>query len=310
MEEKLKNKQVLVLCPNPSVDIYASIDGFSLGTTTRIKSEKRYPGGKGVHVAMALSELGANVTLIGFWGGITGEWVQQEIHRYYPSIKIDGVNTSEWTRSCYTFKSEGEANDSELLGTGPKISATENESFFEIVRKYVPDSDALVLSGSWPLGAPIKGYAQLIKLAKSYHVKSYLDCTGEQLSYALVEQPFLIHLNRHEVMEIAHSQDFDEARSKISVMVNNSVITNGSKGVYHSTNDHEVHSVYKVDKVISTIGSGDCLLAGVVAGHLLSYSAQEIANIGAACGAANCIREELGMIYKTDVLRLLRISTL
>ena len=58
-------------------------------------------------------------------------------------------------------------------------------------------------------------------------------------------------------------------------------------------------------EVHSTIGSGDCLLAGVIAGHVQELETQSMANLGAACGAANCIRPELGMLYKEDVKRLL-----
>lgn len=50
-------KPILVVCPNPSIDTYAWIDGFANGVPNRIKREDRYPGGKGLHVAMALAEL-------------------------------------------------------------------------------------------------------------------------------------------------------------------------------------------------------------------------------------------------------------
>ena len=88
-------------------------------------------------------------------------------------------------------------------------------------------------------------------------------------------------------------------------MVNNCVITNGDKGVYYNTKETEVHSVYRIKDVVSTIGSGDCLLAGIVAGHLKDLPIQEIANLGAACGAANCMRKELGMLHKSDLQMLL-----
>ena len=59
-------------------------------------------------------------------------------------------------------------------------------------------------------------------------------------------------------------------------------------------------------KVYSSIGSGDCLLAGIIAGHIHQKEDQDIANLGAAAGAANCLRHELGMLRKSDVENLLK----
>lgn len=309
MKQKYNKKGVLVVCPNPSVDIYAQVDGFNIGTTTRIKKEARYPGGKGVHVAMALAELGVDVTLLGFWGGVTGDWIKEEIKNHYPSIVVEGISIKEWSRSCYTFKSKGKDNDSELLGTGPQLTGQDYDGFFDLAIEQMSKTDFVVLSGSWPMGAPSDGYARLIEFANSMNLKTFLDCTGEQLTNALKLNPFLIHLNKHEVMEVTKSEDFETARKQISGLVENSAITNGSKGLYYNEEGAEVHSLYTVEKVISTVGSGDCLLAGIVTGHLRGASAKEIANLGAACGAANCLREELGMFYKADVLKLLSLSS-
>lgn len=298
------NKHILVVCPNPAVDIYAWIDDFNVGVPNRITKEKRYPGGKGLHVGMALSELGFDVTIAGFWGGETGQWVRKACNEYYPSIRFAGPELKEWTRSCYTFKSDGSFDDTEILGTGPSISASDYEAFLEYLKPLMDQTNIMVLSGSWPKGSPDHGYEEIIRLGKTNQVKSILDCTGIQLKNALREKPFGVHLNRKEICEF-YNCGFDEAKSRILKDCDLAAITDGSKGLHLSTTENTYHSLAKIDNVISTIGSGDCLTAGVAAGVADDQDSQHIANLGAACGAANCLREDLGMLHKKDVERLL-----
>ncbi|MEQ8471984.1 MAG: PfkB family carbohydrate kinase [Marinoscillum sp.] len=299
------NKHILVVCPNPAVDIYASMDEFNMGEPNRITKEQRYPGGKGLHVGMALSELGYKVTIAGFWGGETGQWVKKSCNEYYPTIRFIGPELKEWTRSCYTFKSLGDFDDTEILGTGPNISVHEYQSFITSIKTLLAEAELMVLSGSWPKGSPEGGYAEIIQAGKEVNIKSIVDCTGTQLRHALLQKPFGVHLNRKEICEY-YQCDFEEAKSKILTDCDLAAITDGSRGLHLLTPDSSYHSLAKIEKVLSTIGSGDCLTAGIAAGVIDTLDPQSIAAMGAACGAANCLREELGMLFKKDVELLLQ----
>ena len=294
---------ILVVCPNPAVDIYAYIETFGMGIPNRITEEKRYPGGKGLHVGMALTELDFQVTIAGFWGGETGQWIKKSCNQYYPSIQFIGPELEEWTRSCYTFKSNDTFDDTEILGTGPSITNQDFNALLFSIESILADVDYVALSGSWPKGAPQDGNATIIESCKQVNKPTMLDCTGAQLSNALKVGPTAVHLNRKEITDF-YGCEFDEAKSRILASCEIAAITDGSKGLSLLTKDQEYHSLAKIDHVISTIGSGDCLTAGVVAGLTQSLDLQSVANLGAACGAANCLREDLGVLYKKDVLML------
>lgn len=299
-------KYVLVVCPNPSVDIYAQLENFKKGVPNRIITESRYPGGKGLHVAMALAELGINVKVVGFWGGESGEWLRKTCNAYYPAISFCGPKLSEWSRSCYTFQSSNDFNDTEILGTGPEVSESEFEQLLAIVEEKLPFTTIMALCGSWPKGSPETGYRQLIELATDHQVPSFLDCTGPQLENALTAHPYGIHLNRKELLDFTQVADFEKAMYMIRERCAVAAITDGPRGLHYLTGNGHFRSLAKVDKVISTIGSGDCLLAGVIAGHVQQLNDEDTANLGAACGAANCLRPELGMLYEQDVTLLLK----
>lgn len=307
MEINHNGKHVLVVCPNPSIDIFAWVHNFRMGQPNRIVQEERYPGGKGIHVAMALAEAGISVTVAGFWGSLLGEWIKKECNKYYPQINFVGPTLREWSRSCYTFKesdSNQEFDDTEVLGMGPLVNEQEVNHLYNSIENLLPQSKAVVLSGSWPQGSPENGYQTILKTVNSYNIPSFLDCTGIQLENALNERPYCIHLNRKEITSHFQTQNFEIAKEKLLNYCEIAAVTDGSKGLYLYNNTQSVHSLAKVDQVISTIGSGDCLLAGIVAGHLQNFDYIGIAKLGAAFGAANCIRKELGMLYKKDVEEL------
>ena len=154
---------ILAVCPNPSVDTYVWVDSLEPGKVHRATREKRFPGGKGVHVAIAAAELGEEVILLGFWGGETGSWIKNECLK--KNIKCVGPELNEWTRSCITFKSDGIYDDTELLGTGPEITKENYREFIKIFKKSSDLAQVITLSGSWPAGAPDEGYAAMIKLS-------------------------------------------------------------------------------------------------------------------------------------------------
>ena len=306
MKFNKKGNYVLVVCPNPSVDIYAHLGRFEVGAPNRLEHEERYPGGKGLHVAMALAEMNIPVVMAGIWGGVTGEWIRKACNRYYPDIPIKGPEIDQWSRSCYTFKSDNGFDDTEILGNGPIIDTATIAQLFEVVSRYLPDAKAIALSGSWPKGATGDEYKQLIQLARLQKVPAFLDCTGLQLTHALKAYPYCVHLNRKEVTDHFQTDGFREAWQFLISKCEKAAITDGSKGLYYLNGEACFHSLVKIDKVISTIGSGDCLLAGIIAGHVWQLSDQPVADHGAAFGAANCLREELGMLYKQDVERLIK----
>ena len=151
------------------------------------------------------------------------------------------------------------------------------------------------MSGSWPEGAPDNAYQQLIELANQYGKKSFLDCTSTQLHNALKSSPFAIHLNHKERNEFN-----SEVKCEIKA------ITAGIEGLYLTVENKTIHGKCTIDNVYSAVGSGDCLLAGLVVSYKRGLNHKEMARFSTACGTANCMREDLGMIYKTDVEDLIK----
>ncbi|MDA1043728.1 MAG: 1-phosphofructokinase family hexose kinase [Verrucomicrobia bacterium] len=294
---------ITCLCPNPSVDTLAWVERWTPGNVHRTQREMRFPGGKGVHVAMALTELGMPCRLYGIWGGLTGEWIKAACRE--KSILCDGIETEGWNRTCLTFKSDSDLDDTELLGCGPEITQAQFEAFLTQVTSASVGDSLVTLSGSWPSGAPSDAYARLIAAIQTRGGKAFLDCTGKQLVEALKVTPFCVHLNQQEACEVFGTQTPVLSTHALAQHCTLAVVSDGARGAWFKSTDGAYHASLQVETMCSAVGSGDCMMAGVAAACARDATLDDIARLATACGAANCLRHELGMLNRVDVDRLL-----
>lgn len=295
---------ILAVCPNPSMDTYAWLSVFKKGQANRISHMKEFPGGKGIHVAMALKELNVQVSLLGNWAGTNGQWIK-EAHQL-TGMEILGPQLKGNNRKCYTFRSEldTDLNNTELLEPGPKMSAQDWNSFQIQFRKALSHSTLVCLSGSWPEGAPEDAYLQLLQICEKENKKAILDCSGIQLRNALKGKFYGLHINEHEAISNFGVEDHMEIRKYVN-NVSMLAITKGKEGLFIYLKERYLHANVKVEDVKSTVGSGDCLTAGIAFAIAKELSFEQIAAYGVACGAANCMNEDLGMLRLKDVQDLL-----
>ena len=118
-------------------------------------------------------------------------------------------------------------------------------------------------------------------------------------------QPFGIHINHAEAKNLfGTGRNPEEYAMKLLEYCTIAAVTNGADGLYLARKGELYHTTCTVENIISTVGSGDCLLAGLLIADHQDLNVQEMAILGTACGTANCLREDLGMLYKTDVKKL------
>ncbi len=296
---------ILAVCPNPSIDTYAWLTVFKKGQTNRISGMKEFPGGKGIHVAMALKELNVQVSLLGNWAGTNAQWIKEAYQ--LTGMEIFGPQLNGNTRKCYTFRSEldNDLNNTELLEPGPKMSAQDWNLFQTQFRKALSHSTLVCLSGSWPEGAPEDAYAQLLQICEKENKKAILDCSGIQLKNALKGKFYGLHINEHEAISNFGVENHLEIRKYLKNNLSMLAITKGKEGLFLYLKDQYLQANVKVEDVKSTVGSGDCLTAGIAYAISNNLSLNEIAAYGVACGAANCMNEDLGMLRLKDVQGLL-----
>lgn len=286
---------ILSICPNPSIDTYAYLESFELGKVNRINKLLEHPGGKGTHVALAINELGGKTKLLGNWAGTTGDWIQENCKKY--GLKTGGVTISGANRKCLTFRGENEyLQNTELLEPGPEFMNDDFNRFLLSISHEIEINeqvDLICASGSWPLNAPKSAYASLIELANKNNVPIIVDCAGDQLHNILDKSFFGIHVNEQEALSLFGTTDLETVLGELSKRIELVAITKGKDGLWLSYQGEVIHANVEIKNIISTVGSGDCLTAGIAHAVSLGKSAVEIARMAVAF-PSNYFKDAIG----------------
>ncbi|MFH5884947.1 1-phosphofructokinase family hexose kinase [Halalkalibaculum sp. DA3122] len=298
---------ILAVCANPSVDSFWSFNEIDRGTTNRSSGESFFPGGKGIHVAFALRELGEEVTVLGVWGGETGRWLQESCrNNQVPTL---GPSVPGWTRICITNRSSTSWDETELLGAGPELTSGQTEQFTADFRNCIEERspEAVVLSGSAARGFDDTLYLELASISDRADIPVFVDASGPLLDHALKKQPRAVHINQHEGHELSGKEDPAEIVRWLAANCTIAAVTAGSEGLYLCVEDHLYHARHDLDQstVTSTVGAGDCLVAGLCRAWVTTEDPCYWARYATACGSANCIHPELGLLKAEDVNQIL-----
>lgn len=280
---------------NPSIDYVIKVDKLITGNINRVNEEHVYPGGKGINVTRILKSLDNDNIALGFVSGFTGDYIINSLQEL--NLKSDFIKVKEgFTRINVKVKSEEET---EINGQGPKISEEELNQFYKVIDKLV-DGDILILSGSIPSCLDERLYESIMKKVEDRDIKVIVDATKNLLLNVLKYKPFLIKPNNHELaemfnVELNSTEDVVFYARKLKEMgAQNVLISMGKDGALLVTENDEVFasSVAK-GEVINSVGAGDSMVAGFIAGYLKSNSYEEALRLGAASGGATAFSSDL-----------------
>ena len=280
---------------NPSIDYVIKVDKLTTGNINRVNEEHVYPGGKGINVTRILKSLDNDNIALGFVSGFTGDYIINSLQEL--NLKSDFIKVKEgFTRINVKVKSEEET---EINGQGPKISEEELNQFYKVIDKLV-DGDILILSGSIPSCLDERLYESIMKKVEDRDIKVIVDATKNLLLNVLKYNPFLIKPNNYELaemfnVELNSTEDVVFYARKLKEMgAQNVLISMGKDGALLVTENDEVFasSVAK-GEVINSVGAGDSMVAGFIAGYLKSNSYEEALRLGAASGGATAFSSDL-----------------
>ncbi|MDE5780530.1 MAG: 1-phosphofructokinase [Lachnospiraceae bacterium] len=294
---------------NPSLDYIVTVDDFQTGKVNRTREEKVFAGGKGVNVSIVLKNLGYESTALGYTAGFTGD----EINRI---LKEKGINTNfkkvkeGISRINVKLKS---SEESEINGQGPAINSDDVEYLYSKLEKELKKDDILVLAGSIPDVMSQESYSDIMKRLMGKNVKIVVDATRDLLVNVLKYHPFLVKPNNHELGEIFGVEI--DSRSKAAKYgkklqekgAENVLVSMAGKGAVLITRDGQVlESDAPKGKVVNSVGAGDSMVAGFIAGFLNNNDYEEAFKMGLCTGSASAFSEELAT--REEVERLMSVQ--
>ena len=292
---------------NPAIDYVVRLDApLEVGEVNRARGEDCVLGGKGVNVSGVLAELGCKSVALGFVAGETGAWLERGLAKQ--GIATDFIHLPEgMTRINVKIKA---GQETELNGAGPNIPESAMQQL-EAKLDALQEGDILILAGSIPASLAQDTYERLLARLQGKGVRAVVDATRDLLVNVLKYRPFLVKPNNHELGEIVGRRLTTDAEIVAAAAVlqskgaRNVLVSMAGDGALLLDEKGCTHRIgCPKGQVVNSVGAGDSMVAGFVAGYLQSGDYNAALRLGTACGSATAF--SLGLARKADIDALLK----
>ena len=258
---------------NPALDYVIAVDHFAQGKVNRTVKEDIFCGGKGINVSVLLANLGVESTALGFVAGFTGK----EIER---GLKAFGIS-------------------SDFIHVKSGMSRI-NVKLFEKLNR-LGSGDVLVLSGSIPAAVGNDIYRRIMEQLKDRGVCIAVDAERDLLTEVLPLKPFLIKPNNHELGQIfgkelkTEKEIIDGAMSLKDRGAVNVLVSMAKDGAILVDENGKVHRLGVCRGTVkNSVGAGDSMVAGFLAGYLKTGDYDYALRLGTASGGATAFSDGMG----------------
>ncbi len=291
---------------NPALDYIMRVDGLQSKDINRTRSEEIHYGGKGINVSVILTRLGVENKALGFVAGFSGKQIEDML--VSDGIKTDFVHLKEgYTRINVKIRCDRELD---INANGPEIKREEVDALFEKLEE-LKSKDYLILAGSIPKALPDNMYEKILERLDGKGVNFVVDATGDLLKNVLKYKPFMVKPNHHELgeifgVEITALEDIEKYAKKLQEMgAKNVLVSRGKDGAALIDEFGKVHTMGNVPgKIISSVGCGDSMVAGFVAGYVKEKDYAYALKLGSACGNATAFSS--GLATKNEIDKMLQ----
>jgi len=264
--------RIATLSLNPAIDQTARVSNFTAGRVNRVEWEQADAGGKGVNVASFLADAGLSVCATGFLGNGNAEPFIELFAR--KGIENRFVNLPGRTRVNVKIVDQvlDQVTDINFPGLSP--APADVLHLVESIDRMCAATDWFVLSGSLPVDVPSNTYADLVGHLKDLGKRVLLDASGEPFREAVSCKPDVIKPNIDELGELVgrplegEADVLKAARALIDTGVGLVAVSMGADGALFVEGGTALLATPPRITVASTVGAGDAMVAGILAGTL------------------------------------------
>ncbi len=292
---------------NPAIDYVVQLSHpLELGKINRNAQEAFQFGGKGINVSNVLNAMGFPNAALGFIAGFTGDALEQGLQAMGLDTMFIPVREG-MTRINVKIKAGAET---EINGLGPVITAADMELLYARLDALLP-GDILVLSGSIPACLPECTYKTIMERLRKKDISIVVDAAGELLLNVLPYRPFLIKPNNYELGEIfgktpvSDDEILDCARRLQAMGGRNILVSLAGDGALLLDETGVSHRApCPKGTVVNSVGAGDSMVAGFLAGWLKTGDYRVALKTGIAAGSATAF--SLGLATDEQIQALLQ----
>lgn len=268
--------RVLTVTLNPALDLTVQLPALRLGEVNRSDNLQVHAAGKGLNVAQVLADLGHQLTVTGFLGEANAQPFEQLFAAR--GFADEFVRVAGETRSNIKL-AEADGRITDINGPGLEVGAAQRDELLARLERMVPGHELVVVAGSLPRGVEVPWFVELLQRLARLGARVALDTSGAALREGLALSPWLIKPNEEELAQ-ARGLDPADARAladearRLNARIEHVVMSQGAAGVSWFSPAAAWHAQPPKVRVVSTVGAGDSLLAGMLHGLLAGWPAE------------------------------------
>ena len=291
--------KVATITLNAAYDLVGRLKRIELGEVNTVETLGLFPAGKGINVAKVLNDLGVEVAV----GGFLGEDNQGDFEHMFRVTGLQDKFQRVPGKTRINVKiTETEADVTDLNFLGYQISAEDWQKFVADSLDYCKEFDIVAVCGSLPRGVTPELFADWLLQLHQAGVKVVLDSSNAALTAGLKANPWLVKPNHRELESwVGHSlptlNDIIVAAKKLKAQgIANVIVSMGANGsLWLSDNAVVQAQPPKCENVVSTVGAGDSMVAGLIYGFVNNLSQQEILAFASAVSAFAVSQSNVGV---------------
>ncbi|HCW96682.1 MAG TPA: 1-phosphofructokinase [Pseudomonas sp.] len=268
--------RVLTVTLNPALDLTVQLPVLRLGEVNRSDNMQAHAAGKGLNVAQVLADLGHQLTVTGFLGEANAQPFEQLFAAR--GFADEFVRVAGETRSNIKL-AEADGRITDINGPGLEVGAAQRDELLARLERLVPGHELVVVAGSLPRGVELPWFVELLQRLARLGARVALDTSGAALREGLALSPWLIKPNEEELaqaraLDPADAQALADEARRLNARIEHVVMSQGAAGVSWFSPAAAWHAQPPKMRVVSTVGAGDSLLAGMLHGLLAGWPAE------------------------------------
>lgn len=314
--------RIVTVTLNPAIDRVLEAPGFKVGAHVRAKRVAWYPAGKGVNVSRVLALLGTRSIVTGLVGkgelGIFEDFLEREARG---AITTQLLVVRGRTRDNTTIVDPIMDTETHVRDAGIEVKREDIRRVASKISLLARRGTLLCLCGSLPPGMGIGDLRSIIHRANEQGARVIIDTSEHVLEGLRGEKMWMLKVNAPELAAISEKpsetiEQAIEAARALSVRhggnIEHVIATRGPEGAIYIGPEAECIARVFVHpgRIVSTVGSGDALLAGVLHTWLATRDWEEAIKRGVATATANAVTREAGIIQLPDVEEFLSATSI
>lgn len=300
--------KVATITLNPAYDLVGFCPSIEVGDVNRVKMAGLHAAGKGINVAKVLNDLGIDICVSGFLGEQNSEGFTQLFKRMNVDNQFQMIAGQTRINVKLTEKN-GEVTD--LNFSGFTVQSKDWQRFSRHTLKLFDHFDMISVNGSLPEGIEPDAFATWLKSLVHICSRVVFDSSREAFNIGLQAKPWLIKPNDKELsMWLGRPLNgitdvVSTAKKLVAEGIENVVVSLGSKGAVWITKNEAWLARPPVCQVVSTVGAGDSMVAGLMHGMLMKKSIKETLCLASSVAALAVGQTNVGITDKKMLLNMM-----